>query len=364
MDVSTINPGYTGVTKNVNACPPRARIHHRDGLPGGPAGQSRRKRPIDAKKEASVNLHKLKVFMTVAQRLSITEAAHDLHLTQPAVSLQVRSLEKETGLILLERGGRKLRLTQAGELLHRCAISILNTKEEAERGLAELRDAHKGKLVLGTNTTGGMYLLPRIVRAFREDHPDTEILLHIGSTMELSEKVLQNVVDMGFVGGPTEDRRYGVEPICVDRLALIVSPSHPLARHREVNPKDLENWPCVTAGRTSRTRQFVERRLREAGVTLKIAMEMPGTEEVKKAVEANVGFAFVSGYSVEPVPKELRVLKLKNLQLSRHMEIIYPRQKYFSPVAQRFREFVHAYSRTRLQRWSPAPAGHAGKPHK
>jgi DNA-binding transcriptional LysR family regulator len=295
-----------------------------------------------------VNLHQLKIFLVVAQRLSITDAACDLHRTQPAISLQIKALEKEVGLRLLERGGRKLRLTQAGEVLYRCAVSILHTKDEAERGLAELRDAHKGKLILGTNTTGGMYLLPRIVRAFREKYPDTEIILHIGSTMELYEKILHNVVDMGLVGGPTEDRRYGVEPVCLDRLALIVSPSHPLARRAEVNLQELEQWPCVAAERISRTRQFVERKLREAGVTLRVVMELPGTEAVKKAVEANVGFAFVSGYSVEQLPESLLVLGWKGAELTRHMEIIYRKQKYFSPVAQRFRDFVHAYASEHL----------------
>jgi DNA-binding transcriptional LysR family regulator len=311
-----------------------------------------------------MNLHKLRVFSAVAQRLSITDAAGDLHLTQPAVSLQVRALEKEVGLLLLERGGRKLRLTQAGELLYRSAISILHTKDEAERGIAELRDAHKGKLILGTNTTGGMYLLPQIVRAFREDHPDTEILMHIGTTMELSEKVLQNVVDMGFVGGPTEDRRYGVEPVCTDHLALIVSPSHPLARRREVHIQELEKWPYIAAERISRTRQFVERKLRDAGVTLKAAMELPGTAAVKKAVEANLGFAFVSGFSVDPPLPALLILTPKGIELSRHMEVIYRRQKYFSPVAQKFREYVHVYAREHLPDTSVPAARPRRRGHK
>jgi DNA-binding transcriptional LysR family regulator len=311
---------------------------------------------IHKRKDCLVNLHQLKVFLAVAQRLSITDAACDLHRTQPAISLQVRALEKEMGLLLLERGGRKLRLTQAGEVLYRCAVSMLHTQDEAERAIAELRDAHKGKLILGTNTTGGMYLLPRIVRSFRDVHPDTEIILHIGSTMELYEKILQNVVDMGLVGGPTEDRRYGVEPVCMDRLALIVSPSHPLARRREVSVKDLETWPCVAPERISRTRQFVERKLREAGVTLRVAMELPGTESVKKAVEANVGFAIVSGFSVEQLPDTLQTLTLKGVDLNRYMEVIYRKQKYFSPVAQRFREYVHTYARDHL---TDAPLEHA-----
>lgn len=297
-----------------------------------------------------VNLHQLEVFYAVAERLSMTEAACDLHLTQPAVSLQVRALEKELGLSLLERGGRKLRMTQAGEVLYHCAVSVIHAKEEAGRAIAELRQATKGKLILGSNTTGGMYLLPRIVRAFRDVHPGTEIVLLIESTVSLYEKILQNVVDMVLVGGPTDDRRFGVEPVCVDQLALIVSPAHPLARGGEVAVKELEKWPCIAPQQVSLTRQFVERKLRDAGVKPQIAMELPGTEAVKKAVEANLGFAIVSGFSVDDnnISDALRVIPLNGTDLRRNMELIYRRQKYFSPVAQRFREFIHNYAAKHL----------------
>ncbi len=297
-----------------------------------------------------MNIHQLQIFYAVVQRQNITAAASDLHLTQPAVSLQVKALENDLGLPLLERGGPKLRLTQAGEALYRCAVSILHAKDEAERAIGELSAATKGKLILGANTTGGMYILPRIVRAFKELYPQTEVIFQIESTEWLYERILQNVVDMGLVGGPTEDRRFGVEPICLDHVELIVSPSHPFSSLAKVSLKDLKPQPCIRPLQGSRTRQLVERRLKEAGVTLRVVMQLPGTEAVKKAVEANLGIAFVSRYSVENecTLGKLKLIAIEHFDLTRHMELIYRKQKYFSPVAQRFREFAHAYAQTHL----------------
>jgi len=297
-----------------------------------------------------VNFHQLQIFYQVVQRLSITAAASDLRLTQPAVSLQIKALEKGLGLPLLERGGSKLRLTQAGEALYRCAVSILHAKDEAERSIAELSAATKGKLILGANTTGGMYLLPRIVREFKGLYPETEVIFQIESTEWIYEKILQNVVDMGLVGGPTEDRRFGVEQICLDHVALIVSPAHPFARAGKVSLSDLKAQPCILPSQGSRTRQFVERKLKEAGVTLRVAMQLPGTEAVKKAVEANLGMAFVSQFAVERECSlgDLKIIPIGRFEPTRHMELIYRKQKYFSPVAQRFREFAHSYAQKHL----------------
>ena len=298
-----------------------------------------------------MNLHQLEIFYAVAQRLSISVAAADLRLTQPAVSLQIKSLEKSLGARLLDRSGTKLSLTQAGEALYRCAVSVLHAKDEALRSIAELSAATKGKLILGANITGGMYLLPRIVRSFKESYPQTEVLFEIESTDRICERVLQNALDMGVVGGPTEDRRFGVESICPDPIAMIVSPTHALAKRQAISVRELNDHACILPAQGSRTRQLVERKLREAGVNPQVVMQLFGTEAVKKAVEANLGVGFVSGYAVERecVLGALREVKLKGLKLSRSMELIYRKQKYFSPIAQRFREFVHAYAENHLQ---------------
>jgi DNA-binding transcriptional LysR family regulator len=199
-----------------------------------------------------------------------------------------------------------------------------------------------------------MYLLPRVVRAFREQYPETEITLQVDATERLYESALQNVLDMALVGGPTVDRRFGVEAVCPDTVVLIVSPSHPFARRKSVAIKDLKAQPCILPQLGSRTRQLVERRLKAAGVTPTVVMQLSGTEAVKKAVEANLGIGFVSSYAVEREAAlgDLGLVAVDGFHITRHMELIYRRQKYFSPVAERFRAFAHDYG-TRVSPMRP-----------
>jgi DNA-binding transcriptional LysR family regulator len=304
-----------------------------------------------------MNLHHLRIFCAVAQRRSITAAAADLLLSQPAVSLQLKALERELGLPLFERGGPKLRLTQAGEVLYRSAVSILSAKDEAERAIGELRDGTTGRLILGAGTTGGMYVLPRIVQAYKGGRPDTEIVFHIGTTDQVLEKLLQNVLDMAMVGGPIEDRRFVAERVCTDELVLIAAPAYPLATLGKVTLRDLAGVPFAVPETGSRTRQLVEKKLREAGVPLKIAMQLPGTEGVKRAVEAGLGVGIVSRFAVEAECQTgvLRVIPIEGFRLTRPMSLIYRSQKYFSPVGERFREFARAYGAQHLEQ-APAPA--------
>lgn len=297
-----------------------------------------------------MNLHHLRIFYTVAQHRSITAAADELLLSQPAVSLQLKALEKELGLPLFHRGGSKLRLTQAGEVLYRSAVSILHAKDEAERSITELRGGTKGRLILGAGTTGGMYVLPRIVQAYKGQWPDTEILFHIGTTDQILEKLLQNVLDMGVVGGPIEDRRFSVDRICTDELVLIAAPSHPIGRLGKVTVKDLAGTPFIVPEAGSRTRQLVERTFRDAGFALRISMQLPGTEGVKRAVEAGLGIGMVSCYAVEAecLTGVLRRVPIEGWRLTRPMNLVYRAQKYFSPVGERFREFAKSYGAQHL----------------
>jgi DNA-binding transcriptional LysR family regulator len=292
-----------------------------------------------------MNLHQLRIFHTVAQRRNITAAAADLLLSQPAVSLQLQRLEKELGLSLFERGGPKLKLTDAGEVLYRAAVSILCAKDEAERAITELRDGTRGRLILGAGTTGGMYVLPRILRAYQDRWPETDVVLQFGTTDALLEKLLQNALDMAVVGGPIEDRRFAVETVCTDELVLIAAPSHPICSLGKVTLKDLGGIPFIVPEAGSRTRQLVERKLREAGVPLRIAMQLPGTEGVKKAVEARLGIGMVSEYAVETecLAGVLQRVPLEGFGLTRPMNLVYRSQKYFSPVGARFRDFAKAY---------------------
>lgn len=175
-------------------------------------------------------------------------------------------------------------------------------------------------------------------------------MFHIGTTDQILEKLLHNVVDMGVAGGPIEDRRFVVEPICTDELVLIAAPSHPIAALGKVTLKDLGGVPFVLPEAASRTRQLVERKLREAGVPLRIAMQLPGTEGVKRAVEAGLGIGMVSRYSVETEFSTgvLRHVPVEGWGLTRSMNLVFRSQKYFSPVGERFRDFAKGYGRDHL----------------
>lgn len=297
-----------------------------------------------------MNLHRLRIFQAVAQRRNITAAASELMLSQPAVSLQLKSLERDLGLPLFQRGGPKLLLTDAGEVLYRAAASILFAKDEAERAIGELRDGTKGRLIVGAGTTGGMYVLPRILQAYTERWPGTEIVMQVGTTDQLLERLLQNGLDLAIVGGPIEDRRFKTETICTDVLVLIAAPTHPIGAVAAVTLKDLGGLPFIVPEVGSRTRQLVERRLRDAGVPMRIAMQMPGTEGVKRAVEAGLGIGIVSRYAVEAETATgvLRCLPIAGFTLTRPVSMVYRSQKYFSPVGARFRDFAKSFGTQHL----------------
>lgn len=289
-----------------------------------------------------MNLHQLRVFYTVANRLSFTLAAADLVMSQPAVSLQVKALEQSLGLRLFERVSNRLSLTQAGDALYHSAVSMLSAEDEAARTMAELAGATRGKLVIGANTTGGMYIMPPVIRDFRLRYPDTEIVLHIEGTERLCERVQQNIIDLAFVGGPIEDSRFRVEHLCLDPLALIFSPAHRFAGRNSVSLTELAAEEFVLPEASSRTRQLVERSLRERGLTIQIGQQLTGTEPVKKAVESNLGVGMVSSHAVdrEIGAGHLATASVEGMELQRYFEMISRGDKYFAPAGVQFREFV------------------------
>lgn len=292
-----------------------------------------------------MNLHQIRVFCTVAKRLSFTQAAADLIMSQPAVSLQVRALERSLGLRLFERINNQVRLTQAGEALYPSAVAMLSAEDEALRVMGELAGATRGKLVVGANTTGGMYIVPAAIRAFRRLRPEAELVLQVDGTERLCERLRQNVVDLVFAGGPVDDAALQVEHLCEDPLALIFSPDHPFAGRATVTLAELAAQGFVVPEAASRTRLLAESTLRQAGLAIKVSLQLNGTEPVKKAVEANLGVAIVSSHAVarELSAGHLCTAAIEGVSLTRYFEMITRADKYFSPIGAHFREFVRAF---------------------
>jgi len=292
-----------------------------------------------------MNLSQLRVFATVANRLSFTLAAGDLHLTQPAVSQQVKALEKSLRVRLFERQGNQLTLTEAGRVLLDDATAMLSAEEHATRALAELSGGTRGTLAIGANTTGGMYVVPELLGAFRERHPEAQIVLHVEPAVRIYERIHQHIIDVAFAGGPIDDARFEVEPVAADPLVLIFSPRHPFAGRASVSLAELAGEQFVMPEATSLTRQLVERALRQAGLTVRVGHQLHETEPVKKAVEANLGVAVVSARAAarELAAGYLATAEIEGVSFERQLEMITLRGRYLSPLASRFRRFAREF---------------------
>lgn len=292
-----------------------------------------------------MNLHQLHIFCSVVEHHSYTKAADALFMTQPAVSLQIQALERSLQVKLLERFNQQLVLTEAGQVLYQCALPMLNAEAEAERVLAELKGAARGRLVVSANTTGGMYVVPPMLAEYKEHHPDSELLLQIDATDRLVERVRQGIIDLGFACGSIVQPELTVETIGTDILTLILSTRHPLAASPSLLLEQVVALPFIVPESISRTRQFIEQKVRERGYALKIVMHFQGTEPVKKAVESNLGVGIVSSAAVvrEVDAGVLRAMPISDLPLRRPLVMFYRQGKYFGPMARDFMAFARTF---------------------
>jgi DNA-binding transcriptional LysR family regulator len=283
-----------------------------------------------------VTLNQLRVFRTVALTRNLSTAARALFLTVPSVSMQLRALERDLGVTLYERRRGQVVLTEAGQTLLQYAEAILSAEEEAVKEIAALRGTLRGRLRIGTNLTGGMYVLPGVLRRYRRRYPEAEVSLAIDSSARVVDSVLQGLLDVGLAGGPLDPARFDSRTLGRDELVLIASPENPLAGGGAIAVEDLGAQALILPGVGSRSRWLLESALHQAGLAVRVALSMNGTEEVKKAVEANLGIGFVSAYSVihETERGDLVVLPLRGFRLMRDVELFWPKGKALPELAE------------------------------
>ena len=241
---------------------------------------------------------RLSVFSAVVRHQSFSRAAEALHLSQPAVSKHIRQLEAELGVQLLHRRGNRVELTDAGRILADYAQRVSVLTEEVRRVLGELEGLQRGYLRVGASTTPGLYLLPQVLARFQEKYPGVEATLTIANSADITRRVLNGEVDLGFVGVPTEAPGLQVRPFAEDEIVLIVPPRHSLVRQQAFTPGLLAEDTLILREAGSGTRQIVEPRLIELGARPRRVMEIAGCEAVKCAVAAGLGVAFVSRHAI------------------------------------------------------------------
>ncbi|HSC07011.1 MAG TPA: LysR family transcriptional regulator [Steroidobacteraceae bacterium] len=289
----------------------------------------------------NVTLRQLRVFAEVAQNLSFTRAARELHLTQPAVSQQVKLLEADVGLPLFEQIGRKVQLTSAGTELLRYANQILDLVRETGEALAALKGLKRGVLKLGAVSTA-KYFAPSLLAAFTPDYPEVRIKFSVGNREEVIQQMAANDIDLVIMGRPPRELDTIAESFAQHPLVIIAAPDHPLARKRRIQLRELaaENFLIREDG--SGTRASLEHVFREHGVTYRASMEMSSNETIKQAVMAGLGVSFISMHTLglELKARKLVLLDVVGLPLVRDWYVIHLREKRLSPIAAAFRSFL------------------------
>ncbi|MGN6565073.1 MAG: LysR family transcriptional regulator [Thermomicrobiales bacterium] len=245
-----------------------------------------------------LDLHKLRVFAAVAEHEHYSRAADALRISQPALSVHVRDLERYFGVALFERAGRNVRLTDAGRLVQDYARRILALTVEMDEAVEDLRGLRAGQLRLGASTTIGEYLLPDALAAFRRQYPGVEVAVEIANTARIADRLRHGELHLGVIGEPLANPDLELTPYRDDELVLIVPPNHPWAT-QTITIADLGTAQFVVREAGSATREVAEAALNAAGVRRTEALELGGTEAVKGAVAAGLGVAFVSACAVE-----------------------------------------------------------------
>jgi LysR family transcriptional regulator, low CO2-responsive transcriptional regulator len=293
----------------------------------------------------NVSLRQIRVFTAVAQQRSFTRAARELHLTQPAVSQQLKLLETEVGLPLFEHLGRGIQLTDAGEELLRHAHQINEVIRSAGESFAAMRGLKRGVLKLGAVSTA-KYFTPSLLSSFTAEFPQVTIKFTVGNREQIIRQIANNEIDLVIMGRPPRELVTTAEPFAKHPLVIIASPDHPLSKAKKKIPlKQLTSQNFVIREQGSGTRASMEHVFRERGVTYRASMEVDSNETIKQAVMAGMGISFISKHTVslELAAGKLVTLNVSGLPLLRDWYVIHLRDKRLSPITVAFRSFLLKY---------------------
>lgn len=294
-----------------------------------------------------MDLRHLLTFRTVVDRGSFSQAAEDLEISQPAVSFQIRSLEKLLGHRLLDRSGRRVTVTEAGEVLERYARRMLALEADLMRDMEGLGTTVAGRLVLGASTGPGEVLLPRLLAAFRRAHPDVAVSLVVQDTQTVCDRVLDGELELGVVGAERAHRGLVFERFVRDELVVIVPPGHPIAGRRSVQLEDLRDEPFLMQQEGSGVRSVLETALRSRGLRLRdlnVVMELGLQQSVKAAVLDGLGVTVVSRMAVERevAAGDLVAIDIEGDDLTRDFSAVRNAHRTPSRLSTAFLEFSRA----------------------
>jgi DNA-binding transcriptional LysR family regulator len=297
-----------------------------------------------------MNLNQLKVFCEVVERQGFTRAAEALFLTQPAVSRQVRELERHFGVELFEQIGKRIYSTEAGNTLYNYAKQVFHTLDDLEVEINQLKGLKSGHLRIAASATAGTYLLPPLLGRFKRKYPGVEITLEIDNSQEVEQKLIQfQQLDLGVTERPVVEAALYSEPFDTDELMVIVSPEHRLAGMESLEVTDLHGERFIHREAGSGTRALLEEEFARLELRVRPVMELGSTAAVKQAVAANLGMSIVSSRSIrlEVEAGLLKMLHCPDMRLIREIRFVHHKDRRLSRAASAFLQILKkAYPET------------------
>jgi DNA-binding transcriptional LysR family regulator len=288
-----------------------------------------------------VTVRQLEVLDAMAREGSVTAAAAALHLTQPAVSMQLRQLEELLELALFEPVGRGLQMTEPGREMAVLATELLLRLDDFTRAAGELRGVSRGRVRLGIVSTA-KYFAPRLLAQFLKSRPGLDLKLNVYNRARIIEQLQSYAIDLGIMGLPPEGAQLNGTPFAPNPLAIVAAPSHPFSLRNNLSPEDLENEPFIVREPGSGTRHAMDRYFADVGLQVNVVMETDSNETIKQSVMAGIGIAMLSLHTVrlEMAAGRLVVLRVAGLPLRRQWYVVHSHQRRLTPAAWEFHQYL------------------------
>ncbi len=288
-----------------------------------------------------LTLRQLEVFEAAARHLNYTRAADELHMTQPAVSMQVKQLEQSLGVELFEQLGKRLYLTEAGREVLAYARAVTQQLDELEGVLNRIKGLSGGRLRVSVATTAN-YFVPTLLGAFSRRYPDVTVTLDVTNRETLLRQLAENTVDLVIMGQPPAEADVEAEPFLDNPLVVVAPPEHTLAKKKRIPLTRLQEETFLVRESGSGTRSAMERFFAEHGIRIKTGMEVGSNEAIKQSVQAGLGLGLLSRATIEQelALGRLVVLDVEDFPIMRHWYVVHRRGKRLPPVAEVFKDYL------------------------
>jgi LysR family transcriptional regulator, transcriptional activator of the cysJI operon len=285
-------------------------------------------------------LNQLWVFYNVALHNSFSLAAQALFMTQPGISTQIKLLENYYEVKLFERYGKKIKLTNTGEILFSYTERIFNLIQESGTIIEDIKGGNSGNLKISASLTMGTYYIPNIISVFKKNNPHIEIQMSVGNSGFVIDSILSFKTDLGFLAYRVFNEKLVIKPFMEEELVMIAAPHHPLVSQKNVDLRILNGQSFIMREKGSATREEIEAKFKSENIEIKVVMELGSTEAIKYTVEAGLGISIVPAEVVrrEVEANLLKVIRFSDKKFTRKFYIAYHKDKHLSHIINHFLE--------------------------